>query len=331
MQVPGDRPWFKFWPEGVPRHIDYPEIPLFELLTGTARKYPDRVAYTCQGSSLTYHDLDIATGKLAAGLNDYGVKKGDRVLLLLGNSLEFVTGYYAILKAGATVVPTNPLYKGRELKHHLNDSEAVAIITSRELYPTVKEIRDETGLKTAVLTDAEGVTGTVALAEILAHYSPAPVELDINTKEDVAAIEYTGGTTGLPKGVMLTHYNLVANALQNAAWFGWNDKDVVIGVLPFYHSWGASTCVISAVYAGARVVIFPRFSAQELLETIEREKATVIYGAASLFTMLTTSPLITEYDLSSLRYIKAGAMPIPPEIKTRWERSPALPWFWATA
>ncbi|MBI4188508.1 MAG: AMP-binding protein, partial [Chloroflexi bacterium] len=133
-------------------------------------------------------------------------------------------------------------------------------------------------------------------------------------------IVYTGGTTGLPKGVLLTHYNLVDNAMLNTAWFGWTNKDVIMGVLPFYHSWGASSSVISAVSCGARVVIFPRFDAQELLAAIEKEKATVIYGAASLFTMLTTSLLINKYDLSSLRYIKAGAMPIPPEIKVRWEQ-----------
>ncbi len=320
MRVSEDRPWFKFWPEGVPHHIDYPEVPVFEFLSGSAGEYPDNIAFSGKGNSLTYGELDILTAKLASGLNESGVRKGDRVLLLLANSLEFVIGYYGILKAGATVVPTNPLYKDRELKHNLNDSEAVAIITSQDLYPTVKEIRKETKLKTVILTDAEGVEGTVALPEILAGNSATPPQFDINPREDVAAIEYTGGTTGLPKGVMLTHANLVANAIQNAVWFDWNSKDVVIGLLPFYHSWGASTSVISAVYCGARVIIISRFDTEELLATIEREKATTLYGAASLFTMLASSPLITEYDLSSLRYIKAGAMPIPPEIKERWEQ-----------
>jgi len=320
MPVSGNRPWFKFWPKGVPRHINYPEVPLFEFLSSSARQYPDSIAFSCKENSLTYSELDVLTSRLASGLNNLGIRKGNSVLLLLVNSLEFVIGYYGILKAGGTVVPTNPLYKGRELKHHLNDSEAVAIITSKDCYPIVKEIKDETDLETIILTDSAGIEGAVSLPEILASYSPAPLEFDLKPEEDVAAIEYTGGTTGLPKGVMLTHYNLVANAMQNAAWFGWNNKDVIIGVIPFYHSWGACTCVISAVYCGARVVIFPRFDLQELLATIEREKATVLYGVASLFIMLTSSPLITEYDLSSLKYVKAGGMPIPPEIKARWEQ-----------
>jgi long-chain acyl-CoA synthetase len=312
MGKPADRPWFKFWPQGVPRHIDYPEIPLFKFLSDTAKKYPDTIAFSCQKHSLTYTELDIATGKLATALNELGVGRGDRVVLFLPNSPEFVIGYYGILKTGGTVSPANPLYKGEELKHQLNDCEAAVIITSGNLSPVVEAIRGETQLKAVILTDS--------LGEILAYYPPRSPTIALNPKEGIAAIEYTGGTTGLPKGAMLTHYNLVANAIQNATWFGWNNKDVIIGVIPFYHSWGACTCLNSPIYIGAPVVILPRFDAEELFITIERERATVLYGAASMFTLLVTSPLITKYDLSSLKYVKAGAMPIPPEIKHRWEQ-----------
>jgi long-chain acyl-CoA synthetase len=320
MDISEDRPWFKFWPEGVPRNIDYPQIPLFGFLSNVAKKYPDNIAFSCQGGSLTYAELDTAVNKLAAGLRDLGINKGDSVVLFLPNNLEFVIGYYGILKAGGIVSPANPLYKGGELKHQLNDCRASGIITDGNSYPLVREIRDETGLKTVILSDTEGTGGAISLAEILAKYPPAPPAVDIKPKEDIAAIEYTGGTTGFPKGAMLTHYNLVANAIQNAAWLGWSDKDVIIGVLPFYHSWGACTCVNSPIYAGAQVITIPRFDAEELLATIEREKATVLYGAASMFTMLVSSPLIGKYNLSSLKYVKAGAMPIPPEVKERWEQ-----------
>lgn len=315
-----DRPWFKFWPEGVARHIDYPQALLFEFLSSTARKYPDNIAFSCQGHQLTYGELDTLTSKLAAGLNELGIRNRDKVVLFLPNSLEFIIGYYGILKAGGTVTPANPLNKRDELKHQLNDSEAVAIITSEDSYPMVKEIRGETRLKAVILTDSEGTSGGISLNKLLERYPPSPPEVDLKPKEDIAAIEYTGGTTGLPKGAMLTHYNLVANAIQNATWLGWTDKDVIIGLLPFYHSWGACTCVNSPIYSGARVVILPRFDTQEILMTIEKEKATVLYGAASLFTMLVNNPLITKYDLSSLKYVKAGAMPIPPEIRERWEQ-----------
>ncbi len=315
-----DRPWFQFWPEGVPRHIAYPEVPLFEFLSTTAGKYPDNIAFSCRDRNLTYRELDTLTSKLAAGLNKLGVKTRDRVALFLPNGLEFVIGYYGILKAGGTVTPANPLNKRDELKHQLNDSEAVAIITSESSYPMVEEIKDETGLKAIILADSEGTNEGISLSTLLAKYPPSPPEVDLKPREDIAAIEYTGGTTGLPKGAMLTHYNLVANAMQNSTWLGWSNEDVIIGLLPFYHSWGACTCVNSPIYSGSRVAILPRFDDQELLMTIEKEKATLLHGAASLFTMLVNSPAITEYDLSSLRYVKAGAMPIPPETRERWER-----------
>ena len=321
MQVPENRPWFKFWPENLPHHLDYQEIPLYEFLTNNARKYPDNVAFSYRGRhNLTYKELDTQTSKLAYALNRLGMVKGDRTLVLLPNSLEFVVAYYGILKAGGTVVPTNPLYKVRELNHHIIDSGAIAIITDKEHYPVVEAIRDRTTLQIVVITDIQGIKDTVSLPEILAQYPPTPLNLNISPKEDVAAIEYTGGTTGFPKGVMLTHYNLVANAMQNAVWLGWSSKDTIIGLLPFYHSWGACTCMNSAIYCGGRVVVFPRFDTRELLEAIEKEKATLLYCAASLFTNLVSDPLITKYDLSSLQYVKAGAMPIPSEIKRRWDK-----------
>jgi len=319
-QVSQDKPWFRFWPEGVPRHLNYPEIPLFRLLSRAAEKWPEGIAFGCRERSLSYGELDDLTGKLAAGLHNLGIRTGDKILLFLANSLEFIIGYYGILKAGGTVTLANPLCKQAELKHQLNDTVATAIVTSSDFYPLVKEVQAKTRLKAIILTDAERGNGVIPLGEILESCLPTPPRLTIKPREDVAAIVYTGGTTGLPKGVLLTHYSLVANAIQNAAWFGWTHKDVVIGLLPFYHSWGSCTCLNSPIYSGARVVILPRFDAEELLMTVEREGATVMYGAASMFTTLVNSSIITKYDLSTLRYVKAGAMPVPPEVKERWEQ-----------
>ncbi|GAI77631.1 unnamed protein product [marine sediment metagenome] len=294
MRLSVDRPWFKFWPEGVPRHIDYPEIPLFEFLSNAARKYPNNVAFSCRERSLTYAELDILTSKLALGLRELGIKKEDSVALFLPNSPEFVTGYYGILKVGGIVSPVNPLHKEQELKRQLNDSGATAIITNGNLYRIVKAVRSDTGLKTIILTDSERPGEAVSLEEILVKCPSTPPALDLNPKEQIAAIEYTGGTTGFPKGAMLTHYNLVANAIQNASWFGWNSRDIIIGLLPAYHSWGACTCVNSPIYVGARVILLPRLDVDELLMTIEREKATVLYGAASMFISLINNPPISK-------------------------------------
>ncbi|MFC2069738.1 long-chain fatty acid--CoA ligase [Chloroflexota bacterium] len=315
-----DKPWFKFWPEGVPKTLDYPEIPLFSILSQAAEKWPDNTAFSLGERKLTYRELDEVTSRLAAGLNDLGVNIGDKVLLFLNNSIEFVIGYYGILKAGGTVATVNPLSRQAELRHQISDTGATAIITGTEFYPVIDEVRGGTTVKVVVLAGNEKAEGVVSLEKILKDYPPSPPEFTVKPKDDTAAIVYTGGTTGLPKGVLLTHYNLIANAMQNAAWFDWNDRDIVIGLLPFYHSWGGCTCINSPVLSGARVIIIPRFNAGELLSTIEREKVTVLYGAASMFTTLVNSPELTEYNLSSLRYVKNGAMPIPPEIRDKWER-----------
>jgi long-chain acyl-CoA synthetase len=269
---------------------------------------------------LSYREVDDLTSKLAAGLHNLGIRTGDRVMLFLANSLEFIIGYYGILKAGGTVTMANPLHRQEELKHQLNDTIATAIVTSSDFYPLVKKVQGETRLKAIILTDVESGNGVISLNRILERRSPTALKFALKPREDVAAIVYTGGTTGLPKGVLLTHYNLVANAMQNATWFGWTHKDVVIGLLPFYHSWGSCTCVNSSIYSGARVIILPRFDAEELLMTVEREGATVMYGAASMFAALVNSPTITKYDLSTLRCVKSGAMPTPPEVKERWEQ-----------
>ena len=318
-QISVDRPWFKFWPEGVRQHLDYPSIPLFELLSQAAQKCPENVAFGCRGRQLTYREMDELTARLAAALHDLGIKLGDRVALFLPNSLEFIIGYYGILKAGGTVTTANPLYRQAELRHQLNDTGAKAIMTNGDLYLLVKEVQAGSGLEVIILSDAER-NGALSLSQIVERYPPTPPEFSVMPEEDVAVIVYTGGTTGLPKGVLLTHYNLVANAMQNAIWFGWSREDTIIALLPFYHSWGACTCVNSVVYSGARAIILPRFDAEELLKTVEKERATAIYSAASMFAALVSNPVIGKHDLSSLRYVKAGAMPIPPEVKERWEQ-----------
>ena len=320
--VPYDRPRRRFWPKGVPHGLDYPDVPLFELLARTAARRPDSIAFSCGDRKLSYRRLDRASALLAAHLHKVGVGRGARIILALPNSLEFVISYYGILKAGATVCPSNPMYKAEELGYQVKDAGAVGVITDAAGYEKVKQFRAQTAFKSIILA-GEAPEGADSLADILRKRSSAlggPIAA-LRPGEDIAAIVYTGGTTGFPKGAMLTHRNLVANAMQNAAWFNWTHADVIMGVLPFYHSWGGSTCINSPIFAGARVVVLPRFDAEDLLSAIQREKATVLYGAASMFITLLASPLLPQYDLSSLRYVKAGAMPVPPEVKERWEQA----------
>ena len=324
MQTERNRPWFKFWPRGVPHHIDFPEIPLFRFLEDSAQKYPDNIAFVHENNKLTYRELNEQTYRLARGLNSLGIKKGDRVVLLLHNSLEFIVSYYGILKAGATVIPLNPLYKTTELTHNFSDSGAKCVITDKECFTVIQRIDDKIRPDTVILIDEDGQSETVSLMKILAEYPPEPLKLDYHPSDDIAVIAYTGGTTGLPKGVMLTHSNLVANAIQNVTWMRWSHEDTIMGVLPLYHSWGACTSMNSVIYCGARAIIMTRFNVEELLKTIETEKATILYGAASLFIMLLNSPLLGKYDISSLKYVKVGAMPVSPETKEQWDRKTGI-------
>lgn len=312
-----NRPWYRFWPENVPHHIDYPQVPLSRLLTDSAERYPDDIAFGCRGVGINYRELDTVTTRLALALRRLGVEKKDRVLILLPNSLQFIIAYYGVIKTGAIAAPSSPLSKSLELFQRVADLQAKIVITNRELHPAVENMASKAKVETLLMPDDSEVIDIYWVDKLLEAGASALGE--IKPKQDVATILYTGGTTGVPKGVMLTHYNLVANAIQNAVWFDWSHRDVVIGLLPFYHTWGGCTCINSPVYAGARVVIMPRFNIEELLMTIKEEQATVLYGAASLFNILLNSPLIDGYNLSSLRYVKAGAMPIPLELKERWE------------
>ena len=322
MDILSNRSWFKYWPEGVPQHIDYPNIPLYELLTLATNKYPEAIAFSYDNEHITYSALDKASSKLASFLQSASFTTKDTVLLLLPNCIEFVIAYYGILKSGATVCPSNPSYSIDELVYQINDSGATGIITKSTHCDLIHQIKQKTKLKTIVFTDSlENSDDIMSLSSILRSYSVEIQKQCIDPQKNIAAIQYTGGTTGFPKGAMLTHSNLVANAIQNAVWFKWNNKDIIAGVIPFYHSWGVCTCVISPVYAGVRVIIFQRFDIECLLEAIEKERITVLYGATSMFITLANSEVINKYDLSSLRYVKAGAMPIPPEIKEKWEKT----------
>ncbi|MEJ2740704.1 MAG: AMP-binding protein [Dehalococcoidia bacterium] len=166
-----NRPWFKHWPKDVPRHIDYPEIPLYGLLSEAAIKYPDTIAFTNQSDSITYAELDQATNKLAAGLIDAGIKRGDTVVLFLPNCIEFVIGYYGILKTGATVTPVNPLYKEDELKYQINDCNASALITNNSAGKIVEKIRRDIKLKCIIISDQPQIEKTISLKTILDKYA----------------------------------------------------------------------------------------------------------------------------------------------------------------
>ncbi len=318
MKVPPERPWFNVWPKGMPRTINYPEAPLYKLLKESAEKHPNKLAIDHEKDQISYEKLDALSDKLAAALRELDIKKGSSALIFLPNIPEFIISYYAIIKAGGVVASVNPLSKEIELEHALNNSESETIITHESLYPIVKKAQKGTNLRNTIIVGEKQYQNTYLFRDLVAKYTSQVVETEIRPKHDAAVIQYTGGTTGTPKGAMLTHYNLVSNAIMNASWFKWSSNDVILGVLPLCHSWGA--CYMnSTFYAGATLILITRFDLEKVLEIVEKKKVTIWYGAATMFTLIVNHPAITKYDLSSLRCVKAGAAPIPHSTKRKWD------------
>jgi long-chain acyl-CoA synthetase len=316
--VPEQRPWFAVWPEIIPKSLNYPQIALWEFLSQSAEKFPKQTAVIHNNQRIPYSELDHCVQKFALALDQLGVKKGERVALFLHNVPEYIISYYGTLRQGAIVVPMNPLIKEEEFNTMFTSTSPSILVLDDALFPvaapSLKDFSCENTISVGLNGESENA---LSFNSLLASQERQLVQVEIDPDEP-AVIQYTGGTTGTPKGAMLSHRNLVANALQNCVWFSWTDKEVVMGTLPLYHSWGA--CVnMNAVFAvGATLILVPRFSIEQGLEVLETEKATVWYGPPTLFTKLVNTPELTNYDLSSLRYVKIGAAPIPEEIWRQW-------------
>ena len=337
-----EKPWFKFYPEGIPKSIPYPEVPLPQLLRDTAKKHPDHVALIFEDYKITYRELDELVNRFAAALHDLGISKGDVVALFLPNIPQFVITYYGILRVGGIVTAINPLYKEREVEYQLNNAEAKAIVTLDVLYPTVKKVWKKTKVKSVIITSlkdylppvkrilgtllgkiptakVEREPGVYFLKELLARYPPEPPKVEIDPKEDLAVLQYTGGTTGVPKGAMLTHYNLVANAIGAMYWLRAREaEDVHMGVLPLFHIYGMTTVMNSSIYGAGTVVLIPRFDPEKILSSIEKYKVTVFCGVPTLYAVLITHPKIDKYNLRSIKFCISGAAPLPPEVQKRF-------------
>jgi len=336
------KPWFKFWPEVVPKHIKYPEVPLFEFLKKTARKYPDNTAIVYFDKEITYKELDSATDKFATALSDLGVKKGDKIALFLPNVPQFVISYYGTIKIGAIATAISPLYKEREVEHQLNDSEAETIVVLDLLYPVIDKVWKKTKLKRVIVTNlkeymptAKAILGSLLkkipsrkverkpnvyfFKELLNKYAPNPPEVEINPKEDLAALQYTGGTTGIAKGAMLTHMNLVSNAVMCAAWLRGNEgKETFLAVLPLFHIYGMTTGMNAPTYLAGKVVMLPRFDIVGVFKAIQKYKVTVFCGAPTMYSMLLAHPALGKYDCTSIRFCISGSAPLPPEVQKKF-------------
>jgi len=340
--APESRPWLKHYDPQVPPHLAYPRIPLYRILDETAAKHPTSPCTNFFGKKLTYHQIKQLSDRFAASIRRMGIQKGDRVVLLLPNSPQFIVAYYALLKAGAVIVPLNPLSAERELEFYLTDSEAEVAITIPLFLSKVASLVGKTPLKHIVysrLSDflpfplslvqgfrerrlVRGVRGAalVDFKELLKQetgpdWSPEPIQ-----PEEMAVLIYSGGTTGIAKGIMLSHFNFVANAHQIIAWGNLTNEQGLLAVLPLFHGFGMSVTMNSAILAGGEITLVPRFNAKQVAKTIQKRKPSFFIGVPTMFVQLSNLPDIHRYDFSSLRGIFVGAAPLTKAIKDDFEK-----------
>ncbi|MGP4108377.1 long-chain-fatty-acid--CoA ligase [Virgibacillus sp. L01] len=340
--------WHVHYPEEIPTTIEYDEKPLHSFLAATAELYPEKKALHFMGKEMTFTEVYSQARKMAKYMQSLGLEKGERVAIMLPNCPQAVISYYGALMAGAVVVQTNPLYKERELEYQLNDSGATFIVCLDILLPRVTNVRGSTSLKHTIVTcikdylpfpknliypfiqkkqynmvvKVEQSEDTHIWQSIIENGNDDYSPVEVNSKEDLALLQYTGGTTGHPKGVMLTHYNLVANVQMSQAWLykAESGKETVLGVLPFFHVYGMTTVMNMAIMFGSKMVLLPKFDAEEVLKTIHKQKPTMFPGAPTIYVGLLNHPNLKKYDLSSVEACISGSAPLPTEVQEQFEK-----------
>jgi long-chain acyl-CoA synthetase len=326
-----NKPWFSSWPKDVPKNLEYPKVPLHEILEKAAKEHPEKPAIAYFEREITYNELNALSDQFAGALAALGVRKGDRVAIFLPNTPQFVITYYGVLKAGAVLTAISPLHKEREVEYQLRDSEAETIVALDSLYPIVENVWQKTRLKNAVVTSVEEYASKTTSApstveqklnvypfqELLKEAAKSP-NVSIDPRQDLAALQYTGGTTGTAKGAMLTHLNLVSNAFAFAAWIKGTSEETFLTALPLFHIYGMTTSLNVPVSLAAKMVLLPRFEPTAVLEAIQRHRVTVFCGVPTMYSVLLTNPALGKFDLTSIRVCISGASPLPPQVQKRF-------------
>jgi long-chain acyl-CoA synthetase len=341
------KPWLAHYEPGVPPTLEYPAVPLHGLLEQTAERYPERVATIFFGAKLPYRALNEAANRFAHALLDLGLKRGDRVALMLPNCPQFLIAFYGTLKAGAVVTAVNPLYTPRELEYQLNDAEVETVVTLSKFYSTVEAVHRKTALQRVIVTNIKEYlpmarrtlftlfkerqeghrvrlrrnASTQWFQGILAASRTSSTPGIAVDPSDAALLQYTGGTTGTPKGAMLTHSGLVANTLQIRSWLSdfQEGAETMLLVLPLFHIFGMGACMSLMVQGAGTMILLPQFKTHDVLHAMSKHRATLFPGVPSMYVAINNSPELPKVDLTSLRHCFSGAAPLPQEVQERFE------------
>jgi long-chain acyl-CoA synthetase len=337
--------WLNSYESGVKHNVDFKNIPVPRYLEESSQNFPDNPALIFQGFTLTFKELNEMTARFAAALKGFGIKKGDSVAILLPNVIPCVVAYYATLKIGGIVVLNNPLYSDRELEHQFNDSNSVFLITLDLLAQRMVKLREKTKIKTIVycsigdylpfvkrllfplVAKKKGLAADVSPAkdlykfkDLIAKYSPDFTQADL-AMDDTAMYQYTGGTTGVSKGVMLTHKNISYQIQQIEAWFPAFEKgaEVMLGALPIFHVFGMSVSMNFAIRMGWANVLVPKPQPEPLLEAISKFKVTFAPLVPTMYIGILGHPDLEHTDLTSIKGCFSGSAPLPLEVITKFQ------------
>jgi long-chain acyl-CoA synthetase len=323
------KPWLKFYDPRIRENVSVEYESLFDLLKQAANIHNEKPALTFFGRSWSYKETKMISEWFAASLYRVGFKKGDRLAIMLPNTPHYIFSLFATFRLGGIGVQVNPMYVEREIEYVLKDSDTEYMVVFEALYPRIKQVQPKTSLKKVIVVGFGGnrielADGDIYFEDFLTHDNVIP-EIPIDITEDVALLQYTGGTTGVSKGVMLTHKNLLSNIIQVCD-FTYNAVDErpenfkIISVLPMFHVFGLSCNALSAIRIGCNQLILPRFDVNELLELIKREKPYQLAVVPTMIFALNSHPLLEESNIGDIFYVGSGGAPLPVEQVKSFEK-----------
>jgi long-chain acyl-CoA synthetase len=327
------RPWIDHYDYWVQPHMNYPRRPLGEILRLTAADVPDRPATAFLGAQLTWAQVKERSDRLATALARFGISKGDRVGIMLPNCPQYLIAAFAILRIGGIVVNVNPLYTPREIAVVAVDSGMRLLITLDVLAPQALAVRDQTAIEAIVITSAAeysaaaaqcpAVEGTKRFSDVLAGAEEPDLPRVSIDPEDVAVLQYTGGTTGVPKGAMLTHYNIFANVIQTTVLHHPDQRrgdERILLVIPFFHIYGFTVGLIAGTWQGAQQILIPKYDVEALLAAIRDFRPTYFPAVPTIYVSLLNHPKAKEYGIDKVRGFNCGSAPLPVEVIDQFER-----------
>ncbi|MCM3588016.1 long-chain fatty acid--CoA ligase [Mesobacillus maritimus] len=323
MQNLKNRPWYKFYKQNA--DIQLPEMSLYSMFDQTSKKYADKIAIIFEDEKVSYRQLKEQVDLLAGAWKEMGLKKGERIGLMLANHPDYIISYYAAQALGVTVVQINPMYTPRELLQIVNDSKISSIVGDTVSKKTIQEVnhlypfRYLFGSQTEPIGDCE----FKSLDELIPFSTPLESPEAINVHDDIAVIQYTGGTTGKMKGAMLTHYNLLANVVQSYSMYGDNmvkGEETILTATPLYHVYAMTSAMNLGIYIGAELLLFRKFEVNDVLEKVDKYRPTFFPGVPKMYIAFVNHPEIEKHRLDCLKTCSSGSAPLPVEVIRKFER-----------